>query len=138
MVETTTKSKLYLQLADTKQSTTNDVVYCTKKFDIINPQYPEPVGYITLRVTENPAVIVYHGNVEYEVYKTFRGNGYAGIACQMLKEEANKSGVANLWMTIIPDNNKSIKVCEKLGAFYCGSITKGKMQRKRYKLPVVT
>jgi len=126
-----------LELCETRQACTNELQYCLKKFDIVDDTYYKPIGFITLRVTENPFVTAYHGNVEYAVFNGHKGSGTAGKALEALKQHALDSGITCLWMTIIPTNHASIRVCEKAGAKFCGTITKGKLARLRYKLALL-
>lgn len=131
-----TRNMISLELAETRQSFTNELKYCVKKYNIQDDSYYKPIGFITLRVTEHPFITTYHGNVEYEVYTGHKGAGVAGKALQALKVHAIEAGVYNLWMTIIPTNYASVRVCEKAGAKFCGTIVKGKLIRLRYKLEI--
>ncbi|WP_238885497.1 GNAT family N-acetyltransferase [Clostridium sp. YIM B02551] len=61
------------------------------------------IGKIDLRIGNNENSY-YGGNIGYEIYEDYRGNGYASKACAIIKQVATSHGM-----------NKLIRTCEKAG-----------------------
>ena len=59
---------------------------------------------------------IYLGNIEYEIFEEYRGNGYAEAATRLLGKLAYDMRVNKLNITARPDNHASIRTIEKLGA----------------------
>ncbi len=80
---------------------------------------PAPIriaGGIGLRVGTNDEIRRYAGHVGYHVYPPARGHRYAERACRMLLPLAAAHGIAELWITVNPENIASRRTCERLGA----------------------
>lgn len=58
----------------------------------------------------------YLGNIEYEIFEPFRGNGYAKEASLMLGDIAYEWGVTSLKITANVQNIPSLNVIKSLGA----------------------
>ena len=58
----------------------------------------------------------YGGNIGYEIDDEFRGHGYAGRACLLLKKVMSAHGMTHVHIAAEPDNPASLRVCEKIGA----------------------
>lgn len=77
----------------------------------------ERVGEITLRLgTAQVDEIYYNGNIGYGVDEQYRGNGFAGRACNLVKKIACIEGMDELTITCNIESRSSIRVLEKLGA----------------------
>ncbi len=72
------------------------------------------VGGICLRIGNNHNTF-YGGHIGYGVDEPYRGQGYAGKACLLLKSVARSHGMSELLITCNPDNLPSRRICEKLG-----------------------
>jgi len=100
---------------------------CTKKThgnpdEALVPNYSfiickegEQIGNISLRIGYSPR-LYYGGNIAYDIHESYRGNGYAVRACQLLKPIAKAHNMEKLIITNNPANTASRRVCEKLGA----------------------
>jgi predicted acetyltransferase len=74
------------------------------------------VGSISLRIGLTQNMVMFNGQVGYQVYPFARGNHYAERACRMLLPLAARHGLDPLWITCNPDNFPSRRTCERLGA----------------------
>lgn len=72
------------------------------------------LGGCDLRIGHNENVY-YGGNIGYHVEVPYRGNHYAGKACQLLFELARRHGMEYVIITCNPDNWPSRKTCEYAG-----------------------
>ncbi len=75
------------------------------------------IGNCGLRLDSNETNNIL-GNIEYEIFKDYRGNNYAYQACLLLGEFATSKNVTKLIVTARPSNISSIKTIEKLGLKY--------------------
>ena len=75
----------------------------------------EKIGEINLRIGYVDS-LYYGGQIGYGVDEKYRGNGYAGRACQLLLPVAKAHGMIKLLITTDHTNTASRRVCEKLGA----------------------
>ena len=82
-------------------------------FAICNPA-GEKMGACDLRIGHNESVY-YGGNIGYRVDPAFRGHHYAGKACKLLFQLAQRHALDWLIITCNPDNLPSRKTCEWLG-----------------------
>lgn len=85
------------------------------------------IGQIDLRLSDSEPLILYGGQVGYGIDRAYRGHSYALEACRLLKTVAMAHQYHQLWITCNPDNEASIRTCEKLGAVFIErlSIPKG-------------
>ena len=74
------------------------------------------IGQIDLRIGQSHALVTYAGQVGYGIEPPYRGHGYATEACRLLAPVARDHGMTGLWITCNPDNQASIRTCERLGA----------------------
>ena len=77
----------------------------------------EKIGCIRLRIGYID-ILYFSGQVGYDIDERYRGNGYAGRACQLLIPVAKAHGMEKLLITNDQTNNASKRVCEKLGAIF--------------------
>lgn len=73
------------------------------------------VGRISLRIGRN-FHSYYNGNVGYEIFPEYRGNGYAGRACRLVFPAARYHGMKELLLTCSEHNAASYRTIERLGA----------------------
>lgn len=83
-------------------------------FDICLPGRKKPIGYISLRLGESPA-LYYLGHIGYRIHQDFRGHSYAGKALRLLIPLMRKEKLLHPVITTNPNNPASRKTCEKLG-----------------------
>jgi tagatose 1,6-diphosphate aldolase len=74
------------------------------------------VGSISLRIGMGRNMVMFNGQVGYQVYPFARGHHYAERACRLLLPLAVRHGLDPLWITCNPDNFPSRRTCERLGA----------------------
>ena len=72
------------------------------------------MGVCDLRIGHNDK-LYYGGNIGYRIDEEYRGNHYAGKACLLLFELAQKHGLEYLIITCNPDNYPSRKTCAYAG-----------------------
>jgi len=72
------------------------------------------MGTCELRVGHNEG-LYYSGNIGYQILPEYRGHHYAGKACLLLFELAQKHHMDYLIITCNPDNYASIRTCEYAG-----------------------
>lgn len=73
-----------------------------------------PIGYISLRLGESPA-LYYLGHIGYRIHPTWRGNGYAGRALRLLIPLMQQEGLLHPVITTNVDNLPSRYTCLKAG-----------------------
>ena len=73
------------------------------------------IGHCSARIGWNETMY-YCGHVGYSINEEYRGNGFAVEAVNLVKEEFKINGMNFVYITNRPDNNASVRVCEKLGA----------------------
>jgi tagatose 1,6-diphosphate aldolase len=73
------------------------------------------IGAISLRVGYSKSLF-YSGQIGYSVDSQYRGRGYAGRACRLLRPLMRAHGMEKILITNNPENAASRRVCEKLGA----------------------
>jgi len=73
------------------------------------------VGKVSIRIGCN-FHSYFNGNIGYEVFKEYRGNGYAFKACKLILKVAQAHGMTELYVTCDKSNIPSYKTIEKLGA----------------------
>ncbi len=98
------------------------------------------VGHINFRVGNSEHILNCAGHIGFGVAETFRGRGLAGEACRALAPFIQRFYEAVI-LTANPDNAASIRVIEKLGAEYLGTViipphdpgyAGGARQKRRY------
>ena len=101
------------------------------------------VGHLHLRVGDSDHLVRYAGHVGYGVTPEHRGHRYAARGCTLIKPLARRHGLADLWLTVTPDNLASRRTCEILGAEMveivdlpedCDMYARGERQKCRYRL----
>ena len=75
----------------------------------------ETIGSISAKLGMNE-VLYYVGNIGYEIFDDFRGNGYAPEAVELVKKVFIKNDIHKIIITNDPENEASMRVCEKVGA----------------------
>ena len=89
-------------------------------FSICLPDGTE-AGVCDLRIGHNESVY-YGGNIGYRVPPAHRGRHYAGKACLLLFQLAEKHGMEYLYITCNPENMASRKTCEFAGGVLEGIV----------------
>ena len=84
-------------------------------YDIIRKADSATVGKISIRIGNN-FHSYYNGHIGYEVFKEYRGNGYAYMASLMVLDVARFHGMDFIYLTCDESNIASYKTIEKLGA----------------------
>lgn len=82
---------------------------------IFKRETDEMIGFCGIRLREGKDM-PYLGNIEYEIYEPFRGQGYAKEASLILGNVAYDWGVQSLTITANVKNKASINVIQSLGA----------------------
>jgi len=80
------------------------------------------VGHLDIRIGYNEN-LYYGGHIGYTVDEIYRGKGYAGKACRLAFEVASKHKMKCLSISNEYNNEKSIRVCQKIGAKYIRTVT---------------
>ena len=75
----------------------------------------QPVGQISLRLSDAERFLLYYGQIGYGVDATHRGHGYASRAVRLLVPFARRHGFPELWITCGPENVASRRTCENAG-----------------------
>ena len=105
------------------------------------------IGQIDLRIGQGHALVTYAGQVGYGIEPPYRGHGYAAEACRLLAPVARDHGMTGLWITCNPDNQASIRTCERLGAHLIETVKvprwselwrRGDREKLRYYWPLLT
>lgn len=91
------------------------------------------IGHCSARLGMNEEIF-YVGNVGYGIDENHRGNGYAVEAVKLLLKVFKVNEVEKIYITNLPDNLSSKRVCEKVGAKFLGTfeIPEGSIRRKEY------
>ena len=91
------------------------------KFDI--SAHGKRAGVLYVRTNQTPLNAAYHGHIEYEIARSYRGMGLARQACEAIKPVLAARGIASLHITCATTNTASKKTIEKLGCKFIGEIT---------------
>ena len=83
-------------------------------FDLYRRAGRQPVGYVSLRLGESPA-LYYLGHIGYRIYQGFRGHGYAARAVRLMAPLMRQEGLLHPVITTDVDNLPSRRTCENLG-----------------------
>lgn len=102
-------------------------------YDIVLHSTNNKIGHCSAKLGFND-VIYYIGNIGYSIDENFRGNGYAGEAVKLLLKLFQKNGFKKVYITNVPENNASRRVCEKLRARFLGTfeIPEDNIRRKEF------
>ena len=73
------------------------------------------IGKISIRIGHN-FHSYYNGNIGYEIFKEYRGHGFAYDACQMVLDVARFHCMDHIILSCDANNIASYKTIEKLGA----------------------
>lgn len=73
------------------------------------------VGRLGLRHRLNEDLILFGGNIGYEIRPTMRQRGYGKLMCRMGLDEARKLGLPRVLITCDDDNLASIRIIESNG-----------------------
>jgi len=102
-------SEIYLKLVDTKQAIPEKYYLPAYKFDICLLDHTI-IGKCDLRVGYNQS-IYYAGNIGYNIDEKYRGNRYSLKACKLLFKLAKKHQMDYVYITCVPDNKASNRIC---------------------------
>lgn len=80
------------------------------------------IGQIDLRIGTSHTLVTYAGQIGYGIDRPYRGNHYAVKACELIAPVARDHGMHELWITCNPDNQASVRTCERLGARYIETV----------------
>lgn len=102
-------------------------------YDIVLHDTQTVIGNCSAKLGFND-VMFFIGNVGYEIDENYRGNGYAGEAVELLKELFKANHFDKIYITNVPKNSSSRRVCEKLRAQFLGTyeIPEGHIRRKEF------
>ena len=104
---------------------------------------PRIAGGIALRIGDTPDLRWYIGHIGYNVYPFARGQHFAERAARLLLPLAKRHGLARVWITCNPENEPSLRTCQRLGAVYVDTVdlprshalyARGERQKCRYRL----
>lgn len=85
------------------------------RFRMVNTGNRSIMGNISLRLGNQPSIVLYAGHIGYGVDEPFRGHHYAARAVKLILPHALKHGINPLWITCNPDNIPSRRSCEIAG-----------------------
>ena len=91
----------------------------------------ETLGMLRLRLTDDTNFLSYYGHIGYFIKTSARGHYYAAKALKMVLPLAQFHGINPLLITCNPNNQASIKTCQKAGAIYLKTITFGTSRSKQ-------
>ena len=104
-----------LILKNTQKYSGDDEMIPFYYYDIIRKTDSVTVGKISIRIGNN-FHSYYNGHIGYEVFKEYRGNGYAYKVSLMVLEIVRFHGMGFIYLTCDESNATSYKTIEKLGA----------------------
>jgi tagatose 1,6-diphosphate aldolase len=85
------------------------------RFRMVNTSNRALMGNISLRLGNQPAIVLYAGHIGYGVDEPYRGHHYAARSVKLILPHALKHGINPLWITCNPDNLPSRRSCEIAG-----------------------
>ena len=103
------------------------------------------MGHIRLRIGQTHDLIMYAGQIGYDVCEPYRGNKYAARSCRLILPLARLHALPELWITCDPRNFASQRTCELIGAEFVETVAlpqtsemyrAGDRFRCRYRLPL--
>ncbi len=89
------------------------------------------IGQISFRNGESQG-IYYYGHIGYHIDPSWRGHGYAGRACRLIRSEILREGKNSVIITCDPDNVASKKTCQHLGCLLEGEVSVPKTLQKQF------
>lgn len=92
------------------------------KFKIIRNKDQQWVGDIDVRIGITENLYLFGGQIGYGIHPQYRGNGYAGKSCLIIRQVALSHGVDELWITCNPENIASRKTCVAIGAKHVDTV----------------
>ncbi|MBY0506651.1 MAG: GNAT family N-acetyltransferase [Bryobacteraceae bacterium] len=137
--------ELALRLTATVPGNDTACTVPTYRFDLRLGE--QTVGGLRFRAGSNDDIVLYAGNLGYNVDPEFRGHRFAERACRLLLPFAVRHGFQHLWITCDPENTASRLTCERLGAELVEIITlpewldmyqDGERAKCRYRLDLFT
>lgn len=87
-------------------------------FEIILNESNEVVGRVIFRHYNDEI----YGNVDYDIFKEYRGNGYAKKALILFKENLYKISDDDIVITVKPNNGAYLKTAIGAGATYMKTV----------------
>ena len=85
-------------------------------FSMVNGHSREVMGSIDLRIGHTDKLVLYRGQIGYNVKPKFRGHHYAARSVRLLLPLAARHQLNPVWITCDPDNLASRRTCELAGA----------------------
>lgn len=85
------------------------------RFRMLNTQTHAAMGHISLRLGNQPHIVLYAGHIGYGVEEPYRGQRYAARATKLILPHALRHGINPVWVTCNPDNLASRRTCELAG-----------------------
>jgi predicted acetyltransferase len=82
----------------------------------------QPAGDINLRLGDAQILVMFAGQIGYNVAPEFRGRHYAARSVRLLLPVARAHGIDPLWITCNPDNIASRRSCEIAGGELVGIV----------------
>ena len=114
------------------------------RFRMVHRLFRAAMGNITLRLGNQPHIVLYAGHIGYGVDEAFRGNRYAARSVTLLLPFAHQHGISPVWITCNPDNFPSRRSCELAGGEFVETVDlppdnpmykMGERQKRRYRFP---
>ena len=112
-------------------------------FSMVHRQSTAVMGSIDLRIGSTDKLVLYRGQIGYNVKPKFQGHHYAARSVRLLLPLAARHQLNPVWITCDPDNLASRRTCELAGAEFVEIIEVppdeemyqfGVRQKCRYKL----
>ena len=100
-------------------------------YNIVLKATKEIVGHCSAKIGYNE-ILYYAGHVGFSVKEEFRGNGYATEAVNLIKKVFKLNKMSWIYITNNPDNNASVRVCEKVGAKFVKMMEFPEQDLKRF------
>ncbi len=76
------------------------------------------MGSISLRLGNQPHIVLYAGHIGYGVDEPYRGTRLAARSVKLLLPHARAHGISPVWITCNPDNIPSRRSCEIAGGTF--------------------
>ena len=114
--------ELKLEFKEIRKTSIPDENIDSYYFKMTNLDTNEEMGFINIKngITEN--ILLYRGNIGYEVYKNFQGNNYSSRSCKILIPVMKYLGLKGVYITCNLNNISSKKNIEKIGAKYIDTV----------------
>lgn len=85
------------------------------RYRMIHTKTRMTMGNISLRLGNQPQILLYAGHIGYGVDEAYRGQCYAARGVILLLPHARAHGIDPVWITCNPDNRASRRSCELAG-----------------------